>query len=119
MIENNKKELIIQTIKKYSQDGVLDVSSFRNNEPKLYASIPYYFGSVDKMLKDLNLTKLQNGAYSNKMTLRNKLAYEYLVKLRKNYTLEEIADKYNVSRALINQQYQALEIMAKKEKIKL
>ena len=112
-----RQDEIKETVMKYSKNNVLDISEFRKENPKMYATIPYYFGTIDTMLNELGLVKTQKQA-KNKMTLRNRLAYDYLQLLREQYTMEEIANKYNVSRALINQQIQALELLIGVEKVK-
>jgi predicted DNA-binding protein YlxM (UPF0122 family) len=100
----------------YTKDRVFDVSLFRKENPKVYATIPYYFGTIDSVLDELGVVKTQKQA-KNKVTLRNRLAYDHLQQLRKDYTMEQIAQMYNVSRALINQQIQALELLIGIEKV--
>jgi truncated hemoglobin YjbI len=115
MLKDDKKHEIKSVIMKYATNNIFDITKFREENSKIYATIPYYFGSIDKMLEEFGLIKVQKT--KNKVTLRNKLAYDYLKELREKHTLEEIAKKYGVSRALINQQYQALELTIKVEEI--
>lgn len=117
MSKENKKQELIQEINKYVENSIFDISKFRLEKPKLYATLPYYFGSIDKMLAQLGLVKIQKSQSKNKVTLRNRLAYDYLKQLRENYTLEQISKKYDCSRSLINQQYQALELTIKIEEL--
>ena len=118
MSSNNKKQQIIDVIMKYTENGIFDITEFRKNNPKLYAALPYYFGGVNSLLEELDLVKVQKSQQKNRVTLRNRLAYDMLVELRKSNTLEQIATKYDVSRASINQLYQALELSIKVDDIK-
>ncbi len=116
MSKQDKKQEIKSRIMDYTKDRVFDVSLFRKENPKVYATIPYYFGTIDSVLDELGVVKTQKQA-KNKVTLRNRLAYDHLQQLRKDYTMEQIAQMYNVSRALINQQIQALELLIGIEKV--
>ena len=118
MSNNQKKQQIIETVKEYTETGIFDITTFRKENPKLYASLPYYFGGINSLLDELGLVKIQKSQQKNKVTLRNRLAYDMLVELRKTNTLEQIATKYDVSRASINQLYQALELSIKAENVK-
>lgn len=117
MSKDSKKQQIIEAVNKYVNDDILDITEFRKNNPEIYATLPYYFGGVNKMLDELGLIKVQKSQQKNKMTLRNRLAYDMLTELRKGHTLEQIANKYDVTRALINQLYQALDRSAKIEEL--
>lgn len=109
MSKENKKQKIIESVNEFVKNGVIDMTKFRNDYPSIYATLPYYFGGVNKMLDELGLVKIQRSPQKNKMTLRNRLAYDMLVELRKTNTLEQIAARYDVSRALVNQLHKALE----------
>lgn len=115
--KQSRQDEIKETIMKYAENNVLNISEFRKNNPKMYATIPYYFGTIDSLLNEMGLVKTQKQA-KNKVTLRNRLAYDHLLYLRSKYTMEEIAETYNVSRALINQQIQALELLIGVENVK-
>jgi hypothetical protein len=117
MLKENKKNEIKNLVMQYTNDKIFDISKFREENSKVYATIPYYFGSIDKMLHDFGLIKIQKSKLNNKVTLRNRLAYDFLKELRSKHTLAEISQIYGVSRALINQQYQALETAIKAEEI--
>lgn len=117
MTKDDKKQQIINSVMQYVDNGVFDVSEFRKVNPKLYAALPYYFGGINSLLDQLGLVKVQKSQQKNKVTLRNRLAYDMLVELRKTQTLEQIANKYDVSRALINQLYQALDLSIKIENV--
>ena len=92
MLKDDKKREIKSVIMKYATNNIFDITKFREENSKIYATIPYYFGSIDKMLEEFGLIKVQKT--KNKVTLRNKLAYDYLKELREKYTLEEIATKF-------------------------
>jgi DNA-directed RNA polymerase sigma subunit (sigma70/sigma32) len=70
-----------------------------------------------KTYQSLKLKEKLESKLNNKVTLRNRLAYDFLKELRSKHTLAEISQIYGVSRALINQQYQALETAIKAEEI--
>ena len=93
------------------------ISEFRKDNASDYAKIAYYFGSINNMLKELKLIKI-NSSSTNKMTLRDSLAYDLLVILKNHYTLEEIAEKYGVTKALVNQLSQSLEISVRTTEVK-
>ena len=114
---NNKKTEIANAITKYVSDGIFDISKFRTENPKLYAKIQYHFGGVDNVLDELGLVRVQKSKQKNRITFRNMLAYDRLKELREKYTLEEIGKIYGVTRASVNQLYQALEIAVKSDKI--
>lgn len=118
MTKDDKKQQIIDTVMQYVDNGVLDVSKFRKANPKTYAALPYYFGGINSLIDQLGLIKVQKSQQKNKVTLRNRLAYDMIVELRKTNTLEQIANKYDVSRALINQLYQALDLSIKIDNVK-
>jgi truncated hemoglobin YjbI len=115
MLKEDKKQEIKNVVMKYAANNIFDITKFREENSKIYATIPYYFGSIDKMLDEFGLIRIQKS--KNKVTFRNRLAYDYLKELREKHTLEEIANMYGVTRALINQQYQALELTIKVEQI--
>lgn len=116
MSKEKKKQELKLIINKYVNNNVLDITTFRLENPKLYTSIPYYFGTVTKMLDELGLIKIQKTAGKNNLTFRNRLAYDRISELRKDHTLEEIANMYGVTRALVNQLFQALDVSIKLNK---
>ena len=118
MTKKNKKHILTQNIMKYVSNGnEFNISEFRKNNASDYAKIAYYFGSINNMLKELKLIKI-NSSSTNKMTLRDSLAYDLLVILKNHYTLEEIAEKYGVTKALVNQLSQSLEISVRTTEVK-
>ena len=118
MTKKNKKHILTQNIMKYVSNGnEFNISEFRKDNASDYAKIAYYFGSINNMLKELKLIKI-NSSSTNKMTLRDSLAYDLLVILKNHYTLEEIAEKYGVTKALVNQLSQSLEISVRTAEVK-
>lgn len=104
-----KKSEIIAVMKEYKDShGNIDLTKLRQDMPKVYARIPYYFGNIDQALIEANGGT--SGAPVNRLTLRNQLAYDMLKYMReeKRMTLEEIGQKYGVTRAHVNQLYQSL-----------
>lgn len=116
MCKQKKKDEIKEVILKYVKDGVLDISKFRKENKSIYSTISYYYGSINNMLDELNLIKVQKIKNKSNVTFRNRLAYDMLCELRKEHTMEQIAKMYGVSRALVNQLHQSLDIAIKKEK---
>ncbi len=113
---SNKKRQLTKKIMQYVENNEIDLSKFRQENPSDYSRIAYYFGSINNMLKELQVTRTQFS--DNKMTFRDRLAYDFLNILRKHYTLDEIAKEYHVTKSLVNQLYQNLEFKIKSEKVK-
>lgn len=115
-----KQQEIINVMLQYKDEfGNIDLSRLRKENDKVYNRISYYFGSIDNALiacgsgsqatKDDNIVqKAAKGAPINRKILRNELAYDMLVELRKKHTLEEIATRYGCTRAHVNQLFQSL-----------
>jgi hypothetical protein len=109
-----KKNEIKEVMKRYQDEhGNVDLTKLRLEEPKVYRKIPYYFKSIDNALAEFNgvaaVSPIPNkGGSINRLTLRNQLAWDMLKELREKHTLEEISSRYGVSRAHVNQLYQAL-----------
>ena len=116
-MKDKRKEYLSNTILKNSNNGKINLTEFRKNFPSEYASIAYYFGNINSMLSELNLTKITKHN-NERVIFRDKLAFEMLKQLRKNYTLEEIGKMYNVTKPLVNQLFNSLEIKIRSEKIK-
>ena len=104
----DKMDEIIKTAGKYVNDGTLNVTNFRRNDSNTYAAIPYYFNSVNELVNTMGLKKTKR-IKTGDIALRDKLAYSLLILMRKQFVLDAIGKKYNVSRALIRQQMIALE----------
>jgi hypothetical protein len=96
-----RQKQIIESIKDYIHNGEVDLSKFRKERHSDYNLINYYFGSIDNLLKQLDVNKSVT-SYGG-ASLRNQLALTFLDDLREQgYTYQEIADKYKVSRTAIN-----------------
>lgn len=119
MTMNEKKlqrqqELIDIMLQYKDEHGNIDLSRLRKEDNKTYNKISYNFGSIDEALIACNANGLETnniaakGAPLNRKTLRNELAYDMLSELRKNNTLEEIAERYGCTRAHVNQLFQSL-----------
>lgn len=114
---NNKKQNLANLIINNSNNGEINLSQFRKNYPSEYATISYYFGNINSILEELKLTKITK--FNNKNAiLRDKLAYSMLVLLRKNYTLQEISEMYGVTKPLVNQLMNSLNVKLKSEELK-
>lgn len=108
----DKKKQLFDLVKQYVDgNNCVDISSFRNEHPSAYALIPHYFGGISQMIEKNGWIKVVNskGKKGEKPTLRNQLAFDHLIALRKHLTLDQIATKYNVSRQAVNQLFKALE----------
>lgn len=116
--EQQRREILDLMSKYKDVHGNVDMTEFREKEHSAYSRIPYYFKTVEGALQALNSigddseSKIAaKGSPTNKLTLRNALAYDHLVELRKNHTLEEIGKMYgNVSRAYVRQLMESLEM---------
>lgn len=107
--KNKKQTDLLELMSKYVTDDVLDISKFRNENPKEYNKLSYYFGSIDDAIKAGNWVKKRYANNSiNNLTLRNKLALIKLNELYEKYTYEEIGIKYNVSKAAVSQLHKNL-----------
>lgn len=112
MATNDKKQTLYELMKKYvDQNNCIDISTFRRENPNEYSLLPHYFGGINQAIEYFGWVKISKVKSKNgeKLTLRNKLAYDMLKKLREDNTLESIANKYGVTRPAINQLYKALE----------
>ena len=108
----DKKEMLKGLMKKYvDEHGCMDITKFRNENANEYALLPHYFGGIDKAIEQCGWVKkvLAKGKKGTKVKLRDQLAYDMLVELRKTKTLEQIAQRYGVTRPGINQLFKALE----------
>jgi hypothetical protein len=117
---DNKKQKIVDLAKRYiKQDGTLDMSNFRKEQPSSYSRLNYYFNGVSGLIEQINPNKdivkekvkraSGRGCPINAQSVRNELAFDMLLLLRENHTLEEIGKMYNVSRAHIHQLLQVMD----------
>ena len=98
-----KEKLLASATKMFAEHGFNGVSTRDLVTISMVnlCSINYYFGSIDNLLKQLNVHKSIT-SYGGS-SLRNQLALTLLDDLREQgYTYQEIADKYKVSRTAIN-----------------
>lgn len=112
-----KRREILEVMRAYrDQYGNVDLTKLRRERPNVYSRISYYFGSIDGALEEfINAeegnaipARASRGSSVNRLTLRNQLAYDMLEYLRRELTLEDIAVRYGVSRAYVNQLHQSL-----------
>jgi hypothetical protein len=115
---NDKKQEIVEMAKKYlDNEGKINMGAFRREQRKAYSRLNYYFNGVEGLLKEINplITESMNkkasgrGCPVNAQSVRNELAFDMLLLLRKNHTLAEIGEMYNVSRAHIHQLLQTMD----------
>lgn len=114
----DKKKQLHDLMKKYvDNNNCINISKFRQDNPSEYALLPHYFGSVNQAIEEYGWVKVikTKGKEGNRVTLRNQLAYDMLKQMRKNKTLEDIAQTYGVTRPAINQLFKALEASMKAE----
>lgn len=112
-----KKEQLQELMKQYvDSNNCIDISEFRKNHPNEYALLPHYFGGINEAIEQngwINISKTNNKK-GETVTLRNQLAYHMLKNLRKEKTLQQIADEFHCSRPAINQLYHALDAQINK-----
>lgn len=112
----DKKTELYNLMKQYvDENNSIDVSKFHKENPKEYSLLPHYFGSVNQALTQFGWVKVSKAQHKGGkgMILRDQLAFDMLELLRKGgkvdrQTLEEIANKYEVTRPAINQLHKAL-----------
>lgn len=113
----DKKTELYNIMKQYvDENNCIDISRFHEEHTKEYSLLAHYYGSVNKAIAEygwvkINKTQRKDGKQS--MVLRDQLALDMLDLLRKGgkvdkQTLEEIAEKYEVTRPAINQLHGAL-----------
>lgn len=108
----DKRAALVDLMKNYvNEQGSIDITKFRLENPTEYALLPHYFGGVNSAIDQCGWIKVvkTKGRQGSRATLRNQLAYDMIKDLRKKNTLEVIGNKYGVSRAAINQLFKALE----------
>lgn len=117
MNKMDKKQELFEIMKEYvDEHNRIDIAKFREEHQKEYALLPHYFGSVNNAIAQYGWVKYIKAQHKGGkgMILRDQLAYDMLNLLRKGgkvdrQTLEEIANKYEVTRPAINQLHKALE----------
>lgn len=109
--ENTKERILALLKTSKDTDGRIDIGEFRRKNPSEYALLNHYFGSVTAavdMVQGVKVARTQR-----RVTLRDSLAYERLVQLREDNTLDDIAKERGVTRMAINQLFHALEASVK------
>ena len=102
-----KKEQLKSLMKETVTNNIFDVNAFREKHSTEYATLPYYFGSVNSAIEQNGWIKSAK-VKTKTVTLRNMLAYYALSNLREEKTLEEIAKEFGVTRTAVNQLFNAL-----------
>jgi hypothetical protein len=114
----DSKNKIHEAMKPYiDTNKCIDISAFRQANPQKYGLLPHYFGSVDNALVELGLVKVQivrQKCSNHAMSFKDKLALDMLNHLRKTEgeSLETIAQRYGVTRPLVNQLHKTLKSAA-------
>jgi hypothetical protein len=113
-----RKQTVIQEIVRLAkpyidkESGMFDSKAFFKTNPYYRNKIPYYFGTTAEFYEylgvkrkskfDVNLSKADANTKSN--TLRNFLAIDHIKQLRvSGMTLQQIGDKYGVSKQNVEQ----------------
>jgi DNA-binding transcriptional ArsR family regulator len=119
---DKQTELSILMKKYVSEQGMIDITSFRVENPTEYALLPHYFGTVNNAIESNGWVKVvkTKGVQAPRMNLRDQLALYALSELRKKETFEQIGEKFGgVSRAAVSQLYKVLAAEAGKEKLEI
>lgn len=111
--KEKRKEQLTETIMSYVEDNKINLSLLRTEFPKEYGKIPYYFGSIVKMIEELGLNNAvtkRSERSINEKSVRNKLARDYLEYLmrEKNMSMQDIGDMYSCTRMNISNLYKTL-----------
>ena len=101
---------VIQMLKECMDvNGVINITSFRNKHRTEYNKLSQYFGTVDAAIEEIGAVKMLNSR--NIPTLSQRLAYDMIKEMSKTYSVAEIARKYGVSRACVNQLYKRYNVL--------
>ena len=107
----------------YVKDGKLNLTELRVDNSSLYTRICGMFESIEEFKKEIApiecfydkkanyVAKKKNSAYIPTLqtkSLRNELAFQKLMELRKVQTFEQIADHYGVSKQAVSQLFDSL-----------
>lgn len=114
--KQQRRNEIIEVAETYRDSkGNIDLSKLRNEKPKVYSKIPYYFNNIDEFLVNMNSDRSEDnnaaGTSLNRAVVRNELAFDMLKYLRyeKKMSLDEIGKKYDVSKMYISRLFRDLE----------
>lgn len=111
-MSENKKKKIVTLMEQYVKDNVIDMSRFRQDNPKEYSLLSHYWGSINEAVEANNWIKInkQQGKKGKGLTLRNKLALQAInLKLDNGSTYEKIAKETGVTKAAVSQLHKALQ----------
>ncbi len=104
----NKKSELLKTLKEFSNgDNAINISEFRKVNQNDYNLLSHYFGSVGNAVSEAGLIKISK--HNEKLNFRDKLALESLKQLRKVYTLEQIGEKFGVTKVAVSRLYKVLD----------
>ena len=109
--KDEKREELIKVMSKYvDSDNCFDVTKFRLENSSEYSLIPHYFGGINKAIDELGWVKVikRNGKNGETATFKDLLAFKMLEELRKNNTLDEIAEQFGVTKSLVRQLHLSL-----------
>ena len=119
----SKKQHLIEQALTYAKDGKLNLTELRIDDTSLYTRICSIFESIEEFKslvapiecfydKKANyVAKKKDSAYIPTLqtrSLRNELAFQKLMELRKDKKLDEIAEMYNVSKQAVQQLFDNL-----------
>lgn len=109
----DKRTHLTDLMKKYvNEQGSIDITAFRLENPTEYALLPHYFGTINNAIEQNGWVKVvkTKGQQGPRARLRDQLALYALRELRKKHTLDQIGEKFGgVTRAAVGQLYKALE----------
>jgi len=109
-LEEGRSKVIKMLRECMDNDGVINITSFRNLHRTEYNKLSQYFGTIDAAIEEVGAVKILNSR--NIPTLSQKLAYDMIKSmLDKGYTIASIARKYNVSRACVNQLFKRYQVL--------
>lgn len=106
----NKKELILNKLKKYTNsEGLVDMAKFRIESPKEYNLLYHYFGSIDKAIEEAGLMKVSLSSKKNTMSVKNQLAYDmFKYFFRHKTNISTIRNKFKCSDSDIENLFKSL-----------
>jgi hypothetical protein len=119
----SKKQALIDNAMLYIKDGKLNLTELRVDNSSLYTRICGMFESIEEFKKEIvpiecyydkkanYVAKKKNSAHIPTLqtkSLRNELAFQKLMELRKVQTFEQIADHYGVSKQAVSQLFDSL-----------
>lgn len=119
----SKKQALIDNALLYVKDGKLNLTELRIDDNSLYTRICTMFESIEEFKKEIApiecfydkkanyVAKKKDSVYIPTLqtkSLRNELAFQKLMELRRDSTLEQIAENYGVSKQAVQQLFDNL-----------